>query len=68
VYAGYPLYRSRLTRHDGPASVRQAYTAEEMRNMLAESRAARVEVSLHYLFRMGVIAWKEQFVGMTAKR
>jgi hypothetical protein len=35
---------------------------------LAESRAARVEVSLHYLFRMGVIAWKEQFVGMTAKR
>ena len=30
VYAGLPLYRSRLTRHDAPASVRQAYTPAEM--------------------------------------
>jgi ubiquinone/menaquinone biosynthesis C-methylase UbiE len=58
VYAGMPLYRSRLTRHDARASVRQAYTPEEMQTLLAQSRAARVEIHRHYLFRMGVIAWK----------
>jgi SAM-dependent methyltransferase len=58
VYAGMPLYRSRLTRHDAPASVRQAYTPEEMQALLTQSRAARVEIHRHYLFRMGVIAWK----------
>ena len=58
VYAGMPLYRSRLTRHDAPASVRQAYTVEEMQSLLAQTSAARVEIHRHYLFRMGVIAWK----------
>jgi Methyltransferase domain len=58
VYAGMPLYRSRITRHDAPASVRQAYTPEEMKTLLARSSAARVEIHRHYLFRMGVIAWK----------
>lgn len=58
VFAGMPLYRSRITRHDAPASVRQAYTPAEMRTLLAQSRAARVEIQRHYLFRMGVIAWK----------
>jgi len=58
VYAGMPLYRSRITRHDAPASVRQAYTPEEMRALLKRTRAARVEIHRHYLFRMGVVAWK----------
>lgn len=58
VYAGMALYRSRLTRHDAPASVRQAYTPEEMQTLLAQSRVARVEIHRHFLFRMGVIAWK----------
>ena len=58
VYAGLPLYRSRLTRHDAPASVRRAYTLEEMRAMLARTGAARLDFSRHYLFRMGVILWK----------
>jgi ubiquinone/menaquinone biosynthesis C-methylase UbiE len=58
VYAGLPLYRSRLTRHDAPASVRQAYTPQEMQTLLAQTRAAKVEIHRHYLFRMGVIAWK----------
>jgi SAM-dependent methyltransferase len=58
VYAGLPLYRSRLTRHDAPASVRQAYTPEEMQEVLAQTRAARFEIHRHYLFRMGVTAWK----------
>jgi ubiquinone/menaquinone biosynthesis C-methylase UbiE len=62
VYAGMPLYGSRLTRHDAPASVRQAYTANEMKDMLQESKAARVEMTRHFLFRMGVIAWKSAAV------
>jgi ubiquinone/menaquinone biosynthesis C-methylase UbiE len=58
VYAGFPFYRSRLTRNDAPASVRQAYTVEEMRALVKRTRAAKTDISLHYLFRMGVIAWK----------
>ena len=58
VYAGWPLYRSRLTRHDAPASVRQAYTIPEMRHILGATMASRVDVTRHYLFRMGVIVWK----------
>jgi|SRR5882672_9806429 len=58
VYAATPLYRGRLTRHDAPASVRQAYTPGEMRSLLARTKVARVEIRRHFLFRMGVIAWK----------
>ena len=58
VYAALPLYRSRLTRHDAPASVRQAYTPGEMQMLLAQTSAAKVEIHRHYLFRMGVIVWK----------
>jgi ubiquinone/menaquinone biosynthesis C-methylase UbiE len=58
AYLGSPLYRSRITRHDAPASVRQAYTEEEMRALLVQTAAAQVDITRHYLFRMGVIAWK----------
>jgi ubiquinone/menaquinone biosynthesis C-methylase UbiE len=58
VYAGLPLFRSRITRHDAIASVRQAYTEQEMRTIVENTPAVRVDVSSHYLFRMGVIAWK----------
>ncbi len=58
TYAGRALYRSRLTWHDGPVSIRRAYTVEEMREMLARTPAARVEIANHYLYRMGVIAWR----------
>ena len=60
VYAGMPLYRSRITRHDAPASVRQAYTTEEMREFFQQSGASRIEIQRRYLYRMGVIAWKEK--------
>ena len=63
IYAGMPLYRSRLTRHDAPASVRQAYTAEEMSALFQQAQAASVEVRRHYLYRMGIIAWKGGQVG-----
>jgi len=58
AYAGVPFYRSRITRHDAPASVRRAYTEEEIRGILARTRARQVELSRHYFFRMGIIAWK----------
>lgn len=56
-YGGFPLYRSRITRNDAPASVRQAYTSDEVRTLL-EPLAGSLEISHHYLFRMGIIAWK----------
>ncbi len=59
VYAAYPLYRSRLTRHDAPASVRAAYTPEEMRNLIAQTSAAKVEIVRRRLYRMGVMIWKK---------
>ncbi|HYA26321.1 MAG TPA: methyltransferase domain-containing protein [Terriglobales bacterium] len=58
VYAGWPLYRSRLTQHDAPASVRAAYTPQEMREILKETSAREVVMGRHYLFRMGVVVWK----------
>src|SRR5947207_840055 len=58
VYTGVPLYRSRLTRHDAPASVLQAYKIEEMRVLLRQTHASRVEIQRRYFFRMAVIVWK----------
>jgi Methyltransferase domain len=59
-YLGVPLYRSRLTRHDAPASVRRAYTVEEIRDILAPVTAtANIEIGKFFLFRMGVIVWKQ---------
>ena len=59
AYAGFPLYHSRITRNDAPASVRRAYTTAEMQDMLRRTTAARFEIEHHFLYRMGVIAWKE---------
>ena len=58
VYAGMPLYRSRLTRHDAPISIRRAYTPAEMRGLLGQTVAARVDLRTYYLYRMGIIAWR----------
>jgi len=58
-YAGFALYRGRITRHDAPASVRRAYTPGELRELLETTRAAAVEVGNHYLCRMGAIAWRQ---------
>lgn len=58
VYAGFPLMRSHVSRVDGVASVRRAYKPEEMHEILSRSTAKKLEISKHYLFRMGVIAWK----------
>jgi ubiquinone/menaquinone biosynthesis C-methylase UbiE len=58
VYLSLPLYRSHFTHHDAPASVRRAYTISEMRGMLQQTTAARVEIERCPLYRMGAIAWK----------
>jgi SAM-dependent methyltransferase len=65
VYAGFPLMRSYVSRVDGLASVRRAYEPEEIRRILSspaqESEPApKIEISRHYLFRMGIIVWKAQ--------
>ena len=60
VYLGMPLFRSRVTWHDAPVSVRQAYTSDEIEGLLHQSNPARVEIESHFLFRMGAIAWKSR--------
>ena len=60
VYSGFPLMRSAISRADGVASVRRAYVPEEMREIVlgGVGPARKVEMSRHFLFRMGVIVWK----------
>ncbi len=59
VYAGFAVMRSYVSRVDGLASVRRAYVPDEMRQILTSGDPARrIEISRHFLFRMGVIAWK----------
>lgn len=60
VYASFPIMRSRVAWLDGLTSVRRAYIPEEIRSVLASALPSpvRVEISRHYLFRMGVVVWK----------
>ena len=60
VYAGFAVMRSYVSRADGLASVRRAYVPHEMRQILSSAPRppAKIEISRHFLFRMGVIAWK----------
>jgi len=58
-YLGFPLYRSRITRHDAPASVRRAYTPAEIREILGKANMGKIEIKTFYLYRMGVIVWKQ---------
>lgn len=58
AWSGYPLFRSRLTRHDAPASVRRAYTVGELRSMLSRTDTAGTEITRHFLCRLGAIVWK----------
>ncbi|MGA2370891.1 MAG: methyltransferase domain-containing protein [Candidatus Korobacteraceae bacterium] len=59
VYAGLPLFRSRITWHDAPASVQNAYTVHEIQRLLEGLPARRISIARHYLYRMGVLVWKE---------
>ncbi len=53
-----PIFRNHITRHDGIASVRAAYTVAEMKSLLRQAPARDIEFSRHFLFRMGIILWK----------
>jgi ubiquinone/menaquinone biosynthesis C-methylase UbiE len=58
VYLGLPLFRSRITWHDAPASVRQAYRPAELADMVRKSRASRSEITNRYLYRIAATVWK----------
>jgi hypothetical protein len=60
AYVGLPLYRSRITRNDAPASVWQAYTSAEVAAFFRKARVAQVTVKQQFLYRMGVLAQKPQ--------
>ncbi len=71
AFAGFPLMRSRVAWLDGLTSVRRAYVPDEIRNLLASvlsaDAGARVEISRNYLYRMGVIVWKNPTSGANAQ-
>jgi hypothetical protein len=48
---------SRLSRHDGPVSVRRAYTTLELDRML-RACGYRFQVHRGFLFRLGLVIWK----------
>jgi len=60
VYASYPIMGSKVAWLDGLTSVRRAYVPDEMRSMISSALSVKlpVEISRHYLFRMGVIVFK----------
>lgn len=58
VHGVAPLFRSPISRNDSVASVKQAYTPQELAGLLRQTRAARFEIQKRYLFRMGVTVWK----------
>lgn len=54
------LYRSRLTRHDAPVSVRRAYTPDEVERLMRRAGARKVCVRQRWFFRTAATAWKHQ--------
>jgi ubiquinone/menaquinone biosynthesis C-methylase UbiE len=56
--AGGLIYRSRLTRHDAPVSVRRAYTQNELRGILKRTHDGTMDATAHFFFRNGFILWK----------
>jgi len=58
AYAGRMTYRSRLTRNDAPASVRQAYTMDEIGEIAKRTHAQSYDVDPYYFQRFGLILWK----------
>ena len=55
-----PLAKSRLTKHDGLVSVRQAYTRRELESLVTKSGFIDYEIIRLPYFRMGLILWKRR--------
>jgi len=53
-----PFARSRVTRHDGPASVSQAYTREELGTLVRQAGISNFEIEQLAAFRLGLTVWK----------
>ncbi|HEU0053526.1 MAG TPA: methyltransferase domain-containing protein [Longimicrobium sp.] len=51
--------RHRLTRHDGPLSVRRALTAPEMRRLAERAGLRGAKVQSHFPFRLALVVEKE---------
>lgn len=58
VYLGLPLFRSRITWNDAPASVRQAYKPAELAEMINRTPASRFDITNRYLYRIAATIWK----------
>ncbi len=58
IRCALPFARSRITRNDGPASVRQAYTGAELRELAQRAGFGHFEVERMAAFRLGMILWK----------
>lgn len=58
VHGVAPLFHSPISRYDSVASVKQAYTPDELGDLLRQTKAKGFEIKLRYLFRMAVIVWK----------
>jgi hypothetical protein len=71
VYASFPIMLNRVAWLDGLTSVRRAYVPAEIEGVLASTISSeilsRLEISRHFLYRMGVILWKEQGIQDKAK-
>jgi ubiquinone/menaquinone biosynthesis C-methylase UbiE len=58
VKAASPILFSRITQHDGPASVRRAYTRDELA-AIADATGAKWELKNSFFFRFAFILWKQ---------
>lgn len=57
IRLAYPFARSRITRHDGPASVHQAYTREEIRSLAMRAGFRDFIVERLVPFRVALTVW-----------
>lgn len=58
IQVAWPFARSRMTRHDGAASVRQAYTKDELATLARRAGFVDFEVERLPAFRLGLTLWK----------
>jgi hypothetical protein len=61
AYAGFPIMCNRIAWLDGLTSVRRAYGPKEIQNVVASvfpEGVPQMEISRNFLFRMGLIVWK----------
>lgn len=58
IRLAWPFARSRITRHDGAASVRQAFTKDELTALAARAGFSDFEVHRLAAYRLGLALWK----------